>query len=237
MPTDIPHQPDARPAVPQVESEDLVDLNLDESLEGDLQSVADEVASEYRTQMVPEMDLPDLPQPAADQDARVDLESALTEAEHQMEDMLRREAELMDQHRRLAADFNNFRNRAQRDISLAVEQAERKILLEMLPVLDNFERGLGASYQDVESFRAGVELIRKQFLESLRRLNVEQLPDHLQRSEPCGWRRGRHLRAGLQPQGPAPPGGPGGGEPPSGTWKILVRSMLLLDPLSRSRIR
>ena len=81
MPTDIPHQPDARPAVPQVESEDLVDLNLDESLEGDLQSVADEVASEYRTQMVPEMDLPDLPQPAADQDARVDLESALTEAE------------------------------------------------------------------------------------------------------------------------------------------------------------
>ena len=176
MPTDIPHQPDARPAVPQVESEDLVDLNLDESLEGDLQSVADEVASEYRTQMVPEMDLPDLPQPAADQDARVDLESALTEAEHQMEDMLRREAELMDQHRRLAADFNNFRNRAQRDISLAVEQAERKILLEMLPVLDNFERGLGASYQDVESFRAGVELIRKQFLESLRRPNVEQLP-------------------------------------------------------------
>lgn len=182
MPTDIPHQPDARPAVPQVESEDLVDLNLDESLEGDLQSVADEVASEYRTQMVPEMDLPDLPQPAADQDARVDLESALTEAEHQMEDMLRREAELMDQHRRLAADFNNFRNRAQRDISLAVEQAERKILLEMLPVLDNFERGLGASYQDVESFRAGVELIRKQFLESLRRLNVEQLP--LQVGEP-----------------------------------------------------
>ena len=154
----------------------MVDLNLDEGLEGDLQSVADEVASEYRTQMVPEMELPDLPQPTSEPEVRVDLESALTEAEHQMEDMLRREAELMDQQRRLAADFNNFRNRAQRDIALAVEQAERKILLEMLPVLDNFERGLGASYQDVESFRAGVELIRKQFLESLRRLNVEQLP-------------------------------------------------------------
>ena len=154
----------------------MVDLNLDEPLEGDLQSVADEVASEYHTQMVPEMDLPDLPQPFAEPEARVDLESALVEAEHQMEDLLRREAELMDHQRRLAADFNNFRNRAQRDITLAVEQSERKILLEMLPVLDNFDRGLSATYQDVESFRAGVDLIRRQFLEALRKLNVEQLP-------------------------------------------------------------
>lgn len=176
MPTDIPHQPDARPAPPQGEPEDVVDLNLDEPLEGDLQSVADEVASEYHTQMVPEMDLPDLPQPFAEPEARVDLESALVEAEHQMEDLLRREAELMDHQRRLAADFNNFRNRAQRDITLAVEQSERKILLEMLPVLDNFDRGLSATYQDVESFRAGVDLIRRQFLEALRKLNVEQLP-------------------------------------------------------------
>jgi len=159
----------------------MVDLNLDEPLEGDLQSVADEVASEYHTQVVPEMELPDL-DPSMGPDGKVDLESALTEAEHQMEDMLRREAELMDQQRRLAADFNNFRNRAQRDIALAVEQAERKILLEMLPVLDNFDRGLGATYQDLDSFQSGVELIRKQFLEALRRLNVEQLP--LQVGEP-----------------------------------------------------
>jgi molecular chaperone GrpE len=43
-------------------------------------------------------------------------------------------------------------------------------------VLDNFDRGLSATYQDLDSFRSGVELIRKQFLESMRRLNVEQLP-------------------------------------------------------------
>lgn len=148
------------PPLPEGDSEEVVDLNLDDALEGDLQSVADEVASEYPTQFLPD----------------VDLESALTEAEKQMEEMLRREGELMDQHRRLAADFNNFRNRAQRDIALAIEQAERKILLEFLPVLDNFDRGLSASYQDVESFRSGVDLIRKQFVEALRRMNVEPLP-------------------------------------------------------------
>jgi len=175
MPTDVPQPPDSKASSPHGDAEDLVDLNLDDSLEGDLQSVADEVASEYHTQVVPELDDSE-PLPAGNTDLRVDLESALTEAEHQMEDLLRREAELMDQQRRLAADFNNFRNRAQRDIALAVEQAERKILLEMLPVLDNFERGLGATYQDVESFRSGVELIRKQFLEAFRKLHVEPLP-------------------------------------------------------------
>jgi molecular chaperone GrpE len=176
MPTDHPLAPEPERPTPPTEAEDLVDLNLDEPLEGDLQAVADEVASEYHTQVVPDMDLPDLPEPSPVGEKRVDLESALVEAEQQMEELLRREAELMDHQRRLAADFNNFRNRAQRDIALAVEQAERKILLEMLPVLDNFERGLGATYHDVDSFRAGVELIRKQFLEALRRLSVEQLP-------------------------------------------------------------
>ncbi len=176
MPIDIPPHSDPQPEPPLGDAEDLVDLNLDETLDEDLQAVADEVASGYHTQVVPELDLPDLPQPPRDPELRVDLESALVEAERQMEDLLRREGELMDQQRRLAADFNNFRNRAQRDIALAVEQAERRILLEMLPVLDNFERGLTATYQDVDSFRAGVELIRKQFLEAFRRLNVEELP-------------------------------------------------------------
>jgi molecular chaperone GrpE len=172
---DQPNHPDPRPAAPG-EAEDLVDLNLDEVGEPDLQALADEAASEYKTQMVPEMDLDEPGDEGSNGMGRVDLESALTEAEGQLEEMMKREAELMEQHRRLAADFNNFRNRAQRDIALAVEQAERRILLEMLPVLDNFDRGLSASYQDVETFRSGVELIRRQFLEALRRLSVEPLP-------------------------------------------------------------
>ncbi len=176
MPNEPNRRPDTNRTAPTGEVEDMVDLNLDESLEGDLQSVADEVASEYHTQVVPDSDLPDLPQPHANQDLSADLESALKEAERQMEDLLAREAELMDQQRRLANDFNNFRSRTQRDITLSVEQAERKILLEFLPVLDNFERGMSATYQDVGTFRSGVELIHKQFLEALRRLNVEALP-------------------------------------------------------------
>ena len=142
-----------------------MDLNLDEAPEGDLQSLADAVAEGYTP--------PPEPEPGPEGAPRMDLEGALAEAERQMEDLLRREAELLDHQRRLAADFNNYRNRTQRDIALAVEQAERKVLLELLPVLDNFERSLGATYQDVDAFRGGVELIRRQFLEALRRVGVE----------------------------------------------------------------
>jgi molecular chaperone GrpE len=176
MPIENRHEPEARRAIPTGEAEDVVDLNLDETLDGDLQSMADEVASEYHTQVLPGADMTELFQGEVPPELDPNKDSALAEAERQMEDLLAREADLMDQQRRLAADFNNFRNRAQRDISLSVEQAERKILLEFLSVLDNFDRGLSATYQDVETFRAGVELIRKQFLEVLRRLNVEALP-------------------------------------------------------------
>ncbi len=106
-------------------------------------------------------------------DPQGDFKEALAQAERQMEDLIAREAALIDQHKRLAADFNNFRNRAQRDIQLSVDQSERRILAEILPVLDNFERSLDASYADVETFRNGVELIRKQFYDALRRLGAE----------------------------------------------------------------
>ena len=101
---------------------------------------------------------------------------ASAEAQRQLEELVKREGELMDQQRRLAADFNNFRNRSQRDIQLAVDQAEKRIHNELLPALDNFERALEAAYPDLETFRSGVDLIRKQFMDALRRLGVEPIP-------------------------------------------------------------
>jgi molecular chaperone GrpE len=100
---------------------------------------------------------------------------ASAEAQRQMDELLQRESELTDQLRRLAADFNNFRNRAQRDIQMSVDQAEKRIYSELLPALDNFERSLEANYTDLDAFRAGVDLIRKQFMDALRRLGVEPI--------------------------------------------------------------
>ncbi|MBI3131271.1 MAG: nucleotide exchange factor GrpE [Acidobacteria bacterium] len=115
------------------------------------------------------------PTQARQSDPQADFRDVLGQTEKQLEELIQREVSLMDQHKRLAADFNNFRNRSQRDIQLSVEQAERKLLNEILPVLDSFERALEASYPDLDTFRNGVELIRKQFHDALRRNGVEQV--------------------------------------------------------------
>lgn len=144
-----------------VETVDLVDLNLDLDGGTDLQALADAVAEAT-------------PEPAEEPvlDPLEDLQKAFDHAQERIKSMEEAQAELADQHRRLAADFSNFRNRASRDTQMAVEQAERKLLLEILPLLDNFERGLAASYPSLEAFRGGIELIHKQFLDTLRRLGV-----------------------------------------------------------------
>jgi molecular chaperone GrpE len=150
-----------------------VDLTLDESeAVDDLQALADEAADE-------------LPETPAHKSSRQndelstlfneELERTLLEARDRIQDLEKREAEHLDKHHRLLADFSNYRNRTSRDIQMAVDLSERKLLLEILPVLDNFDRCIGSSYQNVEDFRSGVSLIQKQFLDALRRLGVDSV--------------------------------------------------------------
>jgi len=141
------------------DGDEFVDLDADAM---DLQALADAAAAaeEARTQAA-----------KAAQSAG----QASAEVQRQLDELVKRESELTDQLRRLAADFNNFRNRSQRDIQMAVDQAEKRVYNELLPALDNFERSLEANYTDLDAFRAGVDLIRKQFMDALRRLGVEPI--------------------------------------------------------------
>jgi molecular chaperone GrpE len=181
MSNDPQHSHDEEPKRPLPDAD--LDISLDEDGEIDLQSLADGVEIDDAEITVLDDDGQtwtaesiEKAAPLPPEDPRADLEAALMEAENQIGDFLKRETELMDQQRRLAADFNNFRNRANRDIQMSVDQAEKRILVEILPVLDSFERSLESTYQDVDGFRSGVELIRKQFFDALRRIQVEPLP-------------------------------------------------------------
>ena len=84
-----------------------------------------------------------------------------------------------DKYKRLLADFQNFRNRASKDIQMGVEQATRQTMLEVLQVLDSFNRCMGSTYNSVEDMRAGVQLIQKQFYDALRRLGVSEIEINL----------------------------------------------------------
>jgi molecular chaperone GrpE len=75
---------------------------------------------------------------------------------------------------RKQAEFDNFKKRVERDRAKANRQAEKMLIEALLPLLDDFERALGASAESsgVEAYRAGIELIHRQLLEILRKRGV-----------------------------------------------------------------
>lgn len=80
---------------------------------------------------------------------------------------------LQDRLLRLAAEFDNFRKRVERDRREQAEAATTAALEDLLPIIDNLERALEApTGSDADTYRTGVELIHRQMTELLRTRGV-----------------------------------------------------------------
>lgn len=80
-------------------------------------------------------------------------------------------AELKDKYLRLSAEFDNYRKRTLREKMELIQTAAESVLKDILPVMDDFERGLDmiGKSNDTESVKTGMELIYiklKDFLNS-----------------------------------------------------------------------
>ncbi len=82
--------------------------------------------------------------------------------------------ETKDQLLRMAAEYDNFRKRSQREKESLYSECKTSVVNDLLPVIDNFERcvapGEDTSYED---YKKGVELTYKQFGEALKKLGIE----------------------------------------------------------------
>jgi len=72
-------------------------------------------------------------------------------------------AELRDQILRKAADFENFRKRMNQEKQNAIEYANQSLLLDIIPVIDDFERAIqaGEGSTDINALLEGVKMIEK----------------------------------------------------------------------------
>jgi len=108
--------------------------------------------------------------PGAEPQADTDLETDLAEAE-------RRASEYLNDLRRLAADFDNYRKRVARESEMQASRATESLVGELLPVLDNLERALDASEHHEEAKVAeGVQHVRQQLAGLLARRGLEEIP-------------------------------------------------------------
>ena len=76
--------------------------------------------------------------------------------------------EFLDDLKRLAAEFDNFRKRTVRDQESLVARAHERLVKELLPVLDDLERALQAAAEHEEAkLEEGVRLVHRELVEAL----------------------------------------------------------------------
>lgn len=85
--------------------------------------------------------------------------------------------ELEDRVKRQMAEFDNFRKRTEKEKSAMFETGAKSVIEKILPVVDNFERGLaGLSEEEMKQpFAEGMNMVYKQLMAELEKLDVKPI--------------------------------------------------------------
>ncbi len=85
--------------------------------------------------------------------------------------------ELEDRVKRQMAEFENFRKRTDKEKAMMFETGAKSVIEKILPVVDNFERGLATIPEDDENsaFANGMKMIYKQMMDELDKLGVKPI--------------------------------------------------------------
>jgi molecular chaperone GrpE len=110
-----------------------------------------------------------------------------------------------DQWLRAAAELDNVRKRARRDVAAAESRGIAKLARELLPALDNFERALAAAEEQPENrdhhLTDGIRLVQTELLGALARVGIAPDSPKGERFDPH-----RHEAVAQQPIDGAEPG-------------------------------
>jgi molecular chaperone GrpE len=118
---------------------------------------------------------PEMEAPPAEGDASAP--EAEAEAEAEPEPVAPVEPDYKDQWLRAAADLENVRKRARRDVASAEARGIARVARGLLPALDNLERALAAAEDQPENrdhhLTDGIRLVQKELLGALTQVGIE----------------------------------------------------------------
>jgi len=114
--------------------------------------------------------------PEADLSAEAAVSEAPAAKADPLAELRRERDELQDRLLRLAAEFDNYRKRIDRERRDQTHAAVADAVEELLPIIDNLELALEApTGSDAEVYLKGVELIHRQMTEMLRKRGVKPI--------------------------------------------------------------
>jgi molecular chaperone GrpE len=102
------------------------------------------------------------------------LEERLATVAAERDQLAAEKADLSDRLLRARAEFDNARRRAERERSDFLQFAAMDLVKELLPVLDDFERGLKVETAD-RHYAKGVELIYQRLFDVLKKMGLEPI--------------------------------------------------------------
>ncbi len=109
-------------------------------------------------------------------------EETVTKAEY---DKLKNEFDTQkDQFLRMAAEYDNFRKRTEKEKLATFDNAVATTVEAFLPVADNFALAVASSADASDEFKKGLEMIKKQLDNAFKQLNVEEFGERGEEFDP-----------------------------------------------------
>lgn len=148
-------------------------LNQDEAIQQEEQ--AEEVQAESATDEAQEIETEETSDEAAKQDKKTGKKKSIFEKKDNK--LQEKVDELEDRVKRQMAEFDNFRKRTEKEKSAMFETGAKSVIEKLLPVVDNFERGLaGLSEEEKKQpFAEGMNMVYKQLMTELDKLEVKPI--------------------------------------------------------------
>lgn len=118
---------------------------------------------------------------AADQSAQTEPETYVLTAEEmqtareRIEKLQKERDDTIALLQRNQADFDNFRRRNATVRSDSLDEGRRECIRALLPVLDNFDRAMENDSADDASWREGMKLVHRQFVETLQKMDLSEI--------------------------------------------------------------
>lgn len=167
--------------------EDIKKETIDnETAENKAEEIEIEGADEESTQTVEETKDTDVNEAKSEDDALADADAKEDDKSDEKKGLFKKKKkdkkdeqieELNDRLKRQMAEFENFRKRSEKEKSQMFDMGAKTIVEKILPVIDNFERGLAAVPDDKKDdpFITGMDKVYKQMLTELDAVGVKPI--------------------------------------------------------------
>ncbi len=156
-------------------AEEIKKENIDEMLEDQAEQTEEEMGAETQ-------ETPDEPEEKKEEEQKE--EEGCEEAQEEKKGLFGKKKkkdkkdeqieELTDKLKRQMAEFDNFRKRTEKEKEARFEIGAKSVIEKILPIVDNFERGLATVSEEQKSdpFVSGIEKVYKQLMAALESMDV-----------------------------------------------------------------